>query len=88
MVLAFVAVLTAWSGFQASKWDAKSAQDSALASRTTVLSQEQATLAGQDHLYDVVTFQAWVDATLAAKPKLSAFYERRFRSEFRTAFDA
>lgn len=88
VVLALVAVMTAWSGFQAAKWDAKSAQDYALASRTTVLAQEQATLAGQDHLYDVVTFQAWVDATLGGRPKLAAFYERRFRAEFRTAFDA
>lgn len=88
VVLALVAVMTAWSGFQAAKWDAKSAQEYALASRTNVLSQEQATLAGQDHLYDVMTFQAWVDATLTAKPKLAAFYERRFRGEFRTAFAA
>ena len=74
VVLALVAILTAWSGFQASKWDAKSAQDYALASRTTVLAQEQVTLAGQDRLYDIVTFQAWVDATLAGNVKAAAFY--------------
>jgi len=88
VVLAIVAVMTAWSGYQAARWNAKSAEDYALASRTTVISQEKATLAGQDHLYDVTTFQGWVDATLASRPKLADFYERRFRAEFRTAFDA
>jgi hypothetical protein len=88
IVLAIVAVMTAWSGYQAAKWDAKSAEDYALASRTTVMAQEKATLAGQDHLYDVTTFQAWVDATVGGQPKLAQFYERRFRSEFVPAFEA
>ncbi len=51
-----VAVLTAWSGYQAAKWDAESAEAYARASSTTVAGQEQQTLAGQDHLYDIVTF--------------------------------
>src|SRR5271163_4510089 len=60
LVLAIVAVATAWSGYQASKWDALSAQNYNLASRTTVLSQEMTTLAGQDRLYDITTFNSWV----------------------------
>lgn len=56
VVLAAVAVLTAWSGYQAAKWDAESAEAYARASSTTVAGQEQQTLAGQDHLYDIVTF--------------------------------
>ena len=60
IVLAIVATSTAWSGYQAAKWDALSAQNYNLASRTTVLSQEKATLAGQDRLYDITTFNGWV----------------------------
>lgn len=88
VVLAVVAVATAWSGYQAAKWDALSAQDYNLASRTTVVSQEKATLAGQDRLYDITTFDAWVTAKVAGKEKVAAFYERRFRPEYATAFAA
>ncbi len=88
LVLAIVAVATAWSGYQAAKWDALSAQNYNLASRTTVMSQEKATLAGQDLLYDITTFNAWVDAKLAGRERLATFYERRFRPEYATAFAA
>lgn len=88
LVLAIVAVATAWSGYQASKWEALSAQYYNLASRTTVLSEEKATLAGQDRLYDTTTFNGWIAAKVNGKDKLSAFFERRFRPEFGTAFAA
>ena len=88
LVLAIVAVATAWSGYQASKWDALSAQHYNLASRTTVLSQEKATLAGQDRLYDITTFNAWVEARISGKDKLVAFYQLRFRPEYAVAFAA
>src|SRR5450631_2780613 len=78
LVLAIVAVATAWSGYQAAKWDALSSQHYNLASRTTVLSQAKATLAGQDRLYDITTFNAWVAARVAGNDKLAAFYQRRF----------
>ena len=86
VVLAIVAVATAWSGYQAARWDALSAQHYNLASRTTVMSQEKATLAGQDRLYDIVTFNGWVAAKMTGNEKLVAFYERRFRPEYAAAF--
>jgi hypothetical protein len=88
LVLAIVAIATAWSGYQASKWDALSAKHYNLASRTTVLSQEKATLAGQDRLYDITTFNDWMAAKMAGNDKLAAIYERRFRPEYATAFAA
>ncbi len=88
VVLAIVAVATAWSGYQASKWGALSAQYYNLASRTTVLSQEKATLAGQDRLDDITTFNCWVAAMVTGKEKLAAFYQRRFRPEYAAAFAA
>jgi hypothetical protein len=88
VVLATVAVATAWSGYQASRWEALSAEHYNLASRTTVVSEEKATLAGQDRLYDIMTFNAWVDAKVAGKDKVVAFQQRRFRPEYATAFAA
>jgi len=87
-VLAIVAIVTAWSGYQAAKWDALSAKQYSLALSTTILSQGKAALAGQDRLYDITTFNAWLDAKLADKEKLAAFYELRFRPEYATAFAA
>jgi hypothetical protein len=88
LVLAIVAVATAWSGYQASKWSALSAQNYNMASRTTVLAQEKATLGGQDRLYDITTFNSWIAAKVTGKDKLAEFYERRFRPEYGIAFSA
>jgi hypothetical protein len=88
IVLAFVAVATAWSGYQAARWDARSAQSYALASATNVRAQEEATLAGQDRLYDIVTFNGWIAAAAAGNTHLASIFERRFRPEYEVAFDA
>jgi len=88
IVLAIVAVATAWSGYQAAVWDAFSSQQYNLAARTTVMSQEKATLAGQERLYDITTFNGWLTAETSGNKKLATYYERRFRPEYATAFAA
>jgi hypothetical protein len=85
-VLAIVAVATAWSGYQATKWDAVSNQNYSLAASTNMRAQERATLAGQDRLYDIVTFNGWIAAESAGNKNLIAEYERRFRPEYTVAF--
>ncbi len=87
-VLAIVAVSTAFSGYQASRWDGNSARSYALYEHYAVLSQAKATLAGQDRLYDIVTFNGWVAAKTAGQEKLATFYERRFRPEYAVAYRA
>jgi len=87
-VLAAVAVLTAWSGYQAAKWDARSAAAYARAGSITAEAQEQQTLAGQEHLYDITTFNSWMTATQNGQAALAALFERRFRPEYRAAYDA
>jgi hypothetical protein len=88
VVLAIVAVLTAWSGYQAARWEALSANKYALGTRTSVRAQEGLTLAGQDRLYDIVTFNGWLAAKTANNVKLVDLYERRFRPEYLAAFEA
>ncbi len=87
-MLAVVAVATAWSGYQAAKWDALSAKQYALNASAIMSSQEKATIAGQDHLYDSTTFNGWMFARNAKDEALMEFYVRRFRPEYRKAFDA
>ncbi len=86
VVLAAVAVLTAWSGYQAARWDARSAAHYAEASETIVDAQELLTLAGQDHLYDITTFDSWLDAKLRGEHELASMLERRFRPEYAAVF--
>jgi len=88
VLLAIVAIATAWSGYEVAKWSALSIQEYSLASRVTVLSQEKATLAGQDRLYDITTFNGWASAKVAKEEKLATFYQRRFRPEYAAAFAA
>jgi len=88
VVLAVVAILTAWSGYQAARWEGASAKNYSLASRTSVRAQEGLTLAGQDRLYDVITFNEWLAAKSANNSKLADEFERRFRPEYAVAFNA
>jgi hypothetical protein len=87
-VLAIVAVATAWSGYQASRWEGLSTKAYALYERYGVLSQAKSTLGGQDRLYDIVTFNGWVAARLAGSKELADYYQRRFRPEYAKAFAA
>ena len=88
VVLAAVAVLTAWSGYQAAKWDAQSAAAYAQASSVTVQAQEQQTLAGQEHLYDIITFDSWLEAKHHGDESLATAFERRFRPPYVIAYNA
>jgi hypothetical protein len=88
IVLAIVATSTAWSGYQAAKWGGLSAQNYNLAARTTVQSEQKSTLAGQDRLYDITTFNGWVFAKSSGNDKVAAYFERRFRPEYALAFAA
>ena len=88
VLLAAVAVATAWSGYQAARWDALSTSQYSLAARTTVAAQGKMTLAGQDRLYDITTFNGWIAAKTAGNDKLAELYQRRFRPEYAGAFAA
>jgi hypothetical protein len=88
MILALVAVATAWSGYQAASWAGRRAQQYAEANRLRVAAEGLATLAGQERIYDSDTFNSWLAAKLDGKEKAAEFFERRFRDEYRSAFTA
>src|SRR5262245_64514300 len=56
LILALVAVATAWSGYQAAQWVGKRADQYATANRLRVTAEGLATLAGQERIYDSDTF--------------------------------
>jgi hypothetical protein len=88
VILALVAVATAWSGYQAARWAGMRAEQYAEASRLRVTAEGLATLAGQERIYDSDTFNSWLEAKLDGKAEAAEFFERRFRDEYRPAFTA
>jgi hypothetical protein len=88
IVLAIVAVATAWSGYQTARWDSKQAFLYGTSSSARFAGDRQATRGGQEQLYDAGTFGSWLAATATGNVKAAALFERRFRPEFRPAFRA
>jgi hypothetical protein len=87
-VLAVVAVATAWSGYQAARWDGRQAELYAMASTQRVEADQALTLGGQQRLLDVMTFNTWIQLHKEGRHGLAALYVRRFSPEFKVAFDA
>jgi hypothetical protein len=88
IVLAIVAVATAWSGYQTARWDSRQAYLYGISSRERFTADQRATRGGQEQLYDASTFGSWLAATATGNVKAAALFERRFRPEFRPAFRA
>jgi len=82
------AVATAWSSYQATRWNGEQA---AAAGRTSAIRIDAARAAGMANgqtQIDVATFIAWADAHGRSETELAEFYTDRFRPEFQTAFAA
>ena len=88
IVLAVVAVTTAWSGYQAALWTGHQAELYGLATRFRVEAEGAATTANQERLYNASTVVEWLKAEATGQKKLSDLFERRFLPEFRPAFQA
>ena len=88
VLLAVVAIATAWGGYQAARWDGRQAELYGRASTTRNEADQALTLGGQQRLLDVSTFNTWIEAQAEGRDDLAALYERRFSPEFRAAFDA
>jgi hypothetical protein len=88
VILALVAVATAWSGYQAALWAGNRAREYAEATRIRVTAEGLATLAGQEGIYDSDTFNSWLAAKMDGKDEAAEFFERRFRNEYKPAFRA
>jgi hypothetical protein len=88
VLLSVAAVATAWSSYQATRWNGEQAR---AASRTNAIRIEAARaqgLAEAQTQVDVATFTSWVDAYARDETMLADFYFKRFREEFKPAVDA
>jgi hypothetical protein len=88
IVLALVAIATAWSGYQATQWGGRQAQLYGQASTTRFAADAASTRGGQIVVADSSMFTAWLQARAAGDRQLQAVLVRRFSPEYRTAFAA
>jgi len=88
LVLAMVAIATAWSGYQAALWDGLQAERYEESTRVSVEADAMKTLGDQERLYDAMTFSDWLKAYAEGAHKVAELFQRRFRPEFRVAFEA
>jgi hypothetical protein len=88
LMLSLATVGIAWSGYQAAKWSGIQARRYTEASTARSLGNRAATLAAQQRTQDLLNFNRWLEVTTDGNTQLAQLYERRFRAEFRPAFDA
>jgi len=88
VLLAVATVATAWSGYQATRWNGEQAKAGARASAMRIESSKADAVANTQTQIDVATFTQWVNAYALEQKQLSDFYFRRFRAEFKPAVHA
>ena len=64
LLLAFAAVATAWSSYQAARWNGEQAKTSGSVNKTRLEATRASALANAQTQVDVATFTQWVDAAL------------------------
>jgi hypothetical protein len=88
VILAFTALATAWSGYQASLWDGIQSSNYTQASGSRTNAAQERTTANQFRLADLSIFENYIDAAIGGNEPVADFYSQRFRDEFQVAFDA
>ena len=85
ILLAVAAVATAWSSYQASRWNGEQTKQSGTANRLRIEAARAQGLSEAQKQADLATFTEWVDAYFLGRAELADFYFRRFRKEFKPA---
>ena len=88
LVLALVAITTAWSGYQSARWDSVQSELYGRSTRLRVESEGLVTEANQVKLYDAATVVEWLKAEAQGDTKLAELFERRLFPEIRPAFES
>ena len=88
LLLSLVTIAAAWSGYAAAKWGTQSRIEIAQASTLRNLATRADLSALSTRNFDSSTFNAWFIAFTLNNPQKEAIAKRRFRPEFKVAFDA
>jgi hypothetical protein len=87
LLLSLATLGIAWSGYQAAKWSGLQARRYTQASTARSLANRASTLALQDRTQDLLNFNRWLEVSTSGDSELADLYVRRFRDEFRPAFE-
>lgn len=88
IVLAIVAITTAWSGYQAALWDGQQSLLYEQSTKLRVEAEEMELQSNQERMYDAATVVEWLKAEVSGQTQLADIFERRLLPEFRPAFEA
>jgi len=88
VLLAVAAVATAWSSYQANRWNGETTKATGRVNALRIDAARSQGLAEGQTQVDIGMFFQWVNATATDDTELADFYSDRFRPEFRPAFDA
>jgi len=86
ILLALVAIATAFGGFQAAKWDGVSGRDYATASRLRVQSEQASLTSNQQLIYNSGNLNSWLQAVTSGNKALAGILARRFTPNYAAAF--
>jgi hypothetical protein len=88
LLLSLVTIAAAWSGYAAAKWGTESRIELAQAATLRNLATRADLSALSTRNFDSSTFNAWFTAYTLDDAKKEAIAKRRFRPEYKLAFDA
>jgi hypothetical protein len=88
IVLAVVAIATAWSGYQAALWTGHQSELYAVADTLRIQAASATDAANEQRVYIASTVVEWLKAESHGEDKLADLFERRLPPEFRPAFQA
>jgi hypothetical protein len=87
LLLSLATVGIAWSGYQAAKWSGIQARRYTQANTARSQANRASTIAAQERTQDLLNFNRWLEVTTEGNTEFASLYERRFREEFRPAFE-
>jgi hypothetical protein len=88
IVLSITAVLTAWCGFESSKWSGEMSIAFSQASSARIEAARQQGVANAARQADLTIWGVYVQARAQRDTALAAYVERRFTDHFRVAYQA
>jgi hypothetical protein len=88
IVLALVAVATAWSGYQASRWGGRQTELYGIANGQRFQANADSTYGGQELAANAGIFTAWLEAHAENNVQLQSLYASRFTPDYKIAFEA
>jgi hypothetical protein len=87
LVLSLTAVLTAWCGFQSSKWGGEMSIAFSQASSSRIQAASASGLANASRQFDLTIWASYANAVATGEDELRDYIEERFTPEFQVAYD-